>query len=93
MVFTSHPLGVVMTLQLENFEAVKELLYRLWFYTGLNEAGFESYWRDRGPVLMAREIAANLWLMELPETEDTAIMRHQIMYLNKQCHWDYIKGY
>jgi hypothetical protein len=86
--------GKIMSgLQLKNFEALKELLYRLWFYTGMNENSFDSYWRDRGPVLMTREIAANLWFLQLPETEDTAILRHQIAYLNKQCHWDYAEGY
>ena len=93
MEFTYPSKGVTMTMKLKGFADVKELMYRLWFYTGMNEASFDSYWRDRGPVLMAREIAANLWLMQLPETEDTAIMRYQILYLNKNCHWDYAEGY
>lgn len=82
-----------MTMQLEDFKALKELLNRLWSYAGMNQASFDSYWQERGPVLMVREIAANLWFHQKPETEDTAIMRYQINYLNTHCHWDYVKGY
>ena len=70
------------------YEEVKGLFKRVSKYAGMDDRWFEESIKQRGLVVMIRSICTELWLKQLPETEDTQEFREQIHHLNTFGIWN-----
>jgi len=74
------------------YNELKSIFKRVAMNVGFTEEWFDSLVPSHGLPFMVRYIAAEAWLRQIPENEDTKTFREQVAHLNDKGHWNVIKG-
>ena len=73
---------------------LERLFGRLWLKINPHrgQADFDYMWKNTGATILADKIARDLWVLEIPEDEDTKEFRRQMLHLHyKGGCWDLVK--